>query len=459
MISSRAAGRALPAAIAIVALGYAAIVFFVQTEHYWSYVRFSGPHRWLTADWLINYSAGFVRRGLTGELALRLDGLVGTPARFWISIVFVQLACYASFYGFAALLFARAARPLSWPSAFAFFSPAFLLFPVLCFACGYRKEILHFALFAVLCWRISKPTPARSAAFFAAACVCFVPLFILSHEMLILAVPFYLVAGGYLFAPGRARASLIWGGMFVVACGAAFFAALAHAGTSAQAEHICRSLIAHKLDRDVCTGAINWLPKTNATGHAAVVAMVAQPGFTVDTLLAVLLAFAPLVVCAVRLARHSETRASAWAVGAAFALSSMLALPVLWVAMDWGRVLHFEVVSTTLLLFALSARASTPSAEPIGLPRVSWALVGIVVALVAYHCGWSLRQYLDPLMPGYGWRPLVTKRWPNPDRIGRPFWEIAGQVVRRIGSTGASPASPDRQRASPPRRSPADAAN
>jgi len=27
-----------------------------------------GGHGWVTGDWLINYSAGFIRRGLTGEI-------------------------------------------------------------------------------------------------------------------------------------------------------------------------------------------------------------------------------------------------------------------------------------------------------------------------------------------------------------------------------------------------------
>ena len=75
---------------------------------------------WCLGDWLINYHAGFVRRGLTGEIALRVGhGVHMSPL---IVVLLMQLACYAAML-FAVHRLVSGTRLQLWTAA-ALVSPA-----------------------------------------------------------------------------------------------------------------------------------------------------------------------------------------------------------------------------------------------------------------------------------------------------------------------------------------------
>lgn len=55
------------------------------------FVHLSAPHYmpWNVAGWFIDYSHGFVRRGLSGEMFLRFFGFLGvSPARYGIYFLY-----------------------------------------------------------------------------------------------------------------------------------------------------------------------------------------------------------------------------------------------------------------------------------------------------------------------------------------------------------------------------------
>ncbi len=67
----------------------ATVAYAVGMAHY-----FNRLHDWALEDWLLNYSGGFVRRGLTGSVALALGyGLHIAPA--WPAAA-AQLLCYGA---------------------------------------------------------------------------------------------------------------------------------------------------------------------------------------------------------------------------------------------------------------------------------------------------------------------------------------------------------------------------
>ena len=59
---------------------------------------------WMVADWLINYAAGFVRRGLSGELILFASDVFGVRANILVFVVFFSL------FTILCVLFARLIR-------------------------------------------------------------------------------------------------------------------------------------------------------------------------------------------------------------------------------------------------------------------------------------------------------------------------------------------------------------
>lgn len=103
---------------------------------------------WSIGDWLINYSGGFVRRGLTGALILLLHRATAAPLA-WVAFS-LQTTVFLLFLACVYLLLQRIRW--SWLIAAVLLSPATLSYTVLDSTSGFRKEILVFAaLSLILC--------------------------------------------------------------------------------------------------------------------------------------------------------------------------------------------------------------------------------------------------------------------------------------------------------------------
>ncbi len=163
---------------------------------------------WVLADWLINYTGGFVRRGLTGEIALLLARLLHVPVA-GVGVVF-YLAPYAVLL-FAVRGLAQKAGPSWWVVAL-LVSPATLAFQVLDATGGFRKETLYLAALAVLLAGLQRRTIGPVAM--SAGMALLLGAMVLSHESLICYAP-------YLFA-----ALLVAGRTFRQACGQSALAVL-----------------------------------------------------------------------------------------------------------------------------------------------------------------------------------------------------------------------------------------
>jgi len=143
-------------------------------------------HGWNIGDWLINYHGGFVRRGLTGEIVISLARL--TSLNVGIIVVMLQSLCYGIYFYFTYLLLRKV---YLLPYAMLVVSPFIFTFQINQ-AFGYRKEIIFFALLSFLAW--SKCALRRNIfekIFFIA--LPFYALAVLSHEMLILFIPYLLI--------------------------------------------------------------------------------------------------------------------------------------------------------------------------------------------------------------------------------------------------------------------------
>jgi hypothetical protein len=128
---------------------YAAVVYFGEVHH-WGGV----PHK--TADWLINYGGGFVRRGLFGSLLLGLH----LPATWTLWLLYlIQTACYAILVAYLVWFLHR--ERYSWWAIALTCSPAAIPFIAYDPDLGYRKEILVFVSLVLLAWVVRAANPRR----------------------------------------------------------------------------------------------------------------------------------------------------------------------------------------------------------------------------------------------------------------------------------------------------------
>jgi|GEM_PF-1030867 len=158
------------------------VIFFIITVVYTRQIM-SGGHEWKTADWLINYSDGMVRRGLIGHLIWLLSGW-GIPI-LWLTYA-VQLGIQVTLYGLILRLYNRIPRHWIW--LFLLYSPGFLMFSLYQPLGGYRKEIMVLALFAYLCWQYTQHrlTPLKLAVI-----TLLYAMAGLSHELTVFTYPFF----------------------------------------------------------------------------------------------------------------------------------------------------------------------------------------------------------------------------------------------------------------------------
>src|ERR1700744_2630943 len=89
------------------------------------------------AEWLINYSQGFVRRGLIGQVVLLAARPLHMPPP--IMVYLVQLIVYGIFLRGVYILAKPLRRDILWYALM--FSPATLTFPITNVAMGIRKEV------------------------------------------------------------------------------------------------------------------------------------------------------------------------------------------------------------------------------------------------------------------------------------------------------------------------------
>jgi|688.fasta_scaffold81210_1 hypothetical protein len=99
-----------------------------------------------TSDWLINYSGGFVRRGLLGSFILKIAQLTSLKPALVVAIF--KILSYSAIYLSAIYLIIKA-KYFKNVHIFLFLYQTTYIFPLLDFRGGGRKEILLLALFSL----------------------------------------------------------------------------------------------------------------------------------------------------------------------------------------------------------------------------------------------------------------------------------------------------------------------
>lgn len=356
------------------------------------------PSDWAMGDWLINYTGGFVRRGLTGQCALLLHA-VHVPL-LW-TILLLQWALYAT----VLVVVWRLAKHLRWNwwRAALFFSPATLAFALLDPPFAFRKDILFFALLALTIdpeegshpgERHARNWMIRSALLALGCAVC-----VLSHEGLIVFFP-YLFAGLYLTSRDLRGTVQIFALPALVSV--ALFATVARfPGNAHVAQTVCSSIggTLTTPPSGVCGGAIDYLAHDSMYAHHEVVRVMLAGHYWARAPWLFVLPLLPVVLGILQFRRTDRDAARMLAFTAA--LAWLLSISLFFYGTDWTRWIYVHIFSM-LLLMLYAAQQQPPAAageEPSilfaegGVRRLTgWAL------LLVYCLGWELSVY--------GQRPL-----------------------------------------------------
>jgi len=295
-------------------------------------------------DWLINYRAGFVRRGLPGELIIRLSDFSGTNPGIWV--VMIQLAAYGVFFLFSFLLLRREKALLRF--SMLVFSPFIFTFQINDPQGGYRKEILYFAVLAFIVWA-SRSLGEKAFRVLYFGIMATFPLLILSHEMLVFVVPWMLGVYFLRFEVNRRNGFLLV--LVILLSLTAAVTSVLHPGRDLPLDRIVDAVTSRGFEISESSG-MYFLHWDLETGFRSVAERIRDQHFLPKYLLVLLLSGMPYFLLRDRIARLLRRPWMPFLV--LWSLMGSVALCA--VAADWGRWINIQLISLFLVLLALDGR-------------------------------------------------------------------------------------------------------
>jgi hypothetical protein len=329
-------------------------ISFVSTVNSWRAQITSGPFDAnQSGDWLLNYSGGFVRRGLTGQL---FETFVPGNVSIIAAVGIFQILLLTTLYILISILFMRSSRTTA--ILMLCLSPAFLLFPAINVEGAFRKEVMALVSLAVLAIGvykgISRPILITSLAIYTLA--------VFSHEATIAVLPgLLLLIHRYLPAAKFFSAKIVNGYLIGVSVTAGLLALL-FPGNSEQVAAICESWAARGIG-PCDQGALATL--TVSTGESV--------EFLIANYFPDYLAYGVVIALAVIplfLVRFLPTH---WK----FSVIVLIFLaPLFFVAWDYGRWIYIGIAQLSIVALAMEGRKDLP--RPYSVPL----LVGLGYVLL-----------------------------------------------------------------------------
>ncbi|NEO87084.1 MAG: hypothetical protein F6J87_22915 [Spirulina sp. SIO3F2] len=319
----------------------------VQSGRYWL-ETFDATN---LADWLINYQGGFVRRGLIGEALFQIH--LWTQIDVGLLATSLQLTVYFTYFLLAGLILLRTRSIASY--WLIIFSPFLFRFQLQGHGGGFRKEILFFALFAILTYASINFSHKVFRWIFWGILLVY-PAVVLSHEMLILLLPYFIIL--YLIRIGFERQGFLWVSLGSSLSLLAFGLALTYKGEPSHAIAICHSIGIERVAGCTTPGAsaIGWIGASVSDVAMGTKSNLENSGYMVRyslSIVAAAIAYWPF-------RRSLKFLVTQWLPGLLF-WSSIMGTGLLFsVAHDWDRFLYMHLVAIFFLALAAQNQADPP---------------------------------------------------------------------------------------------------
>lgn len=349
------------------------------------------PRDWGLPEWTINYSGGFIRRGLTGELLLPLSHVTHIPMLFLAAMI--GIVAYALLYVSTARLLQQSSWRW-WVYALAL-CPASFAFPVMS-RTSFRKDILFMAgLAGLILWLQKHGRNSALDVWLGLTLTVVLPGLVLSQEPLFMYLP-YVVAAVLMYTDSlkRTTAMLL---LPLVLSAAALLAVAKHSGTPQQTKAICASVGM----ADNCPGGI----LINGKPPDSVPLYIRSYGYLRHYPAEFALALVPIVAGLVALRRPASKQVRWLCVFAGLAFAGSLA--VFFYGTDWGRWINLHITSVALLVLALDGLRPRNESSPARTSRQLLPAAAVAVLLVVYATCWSVPGNRD--RPLYGYLSLGEK--------------------------------------------------
>ncbi|MHB8422230.1 MAG: hypothetical protein ACYC9S_10960 [Leptospirales bacterium] len=344
-------------------------------------------------DWLINYQGGFVRRGFAGEILYLLARVTHlSPA---ILLLGLQDVLFSLYFYFSYRVLQTKTDLVKY--VILIFSPFLFTFAINSQAGGYRKEIIYFAILAVITYAQQTYNPQKFQRTFLWILFLY-PMVILTDELGLVILPLMIAVYWNKVRPSSSRI-ILYLSLLLLENAAIFLAVIfRHRVSIDQVNTIIKSLIQTGYDPNGTGGAIGALHSTTLanmkdTFHSIVYA---------NYFLTYPIAFFLCSIAYLPLGKEIKEVFRNRILLLGYAGSLIILLPVFIIANDWGRWFYILLVELFMLILIIDDKKR----ENLGNLQKVYSVKSIVVLtlfLVFYAIFWYLPHVLEN---GSNWRAV-----------------------------------------------------
>jgi len=332
---------------------------------------------WVMGEWLINYTAGFIRRGLLGEIFLTVDPFLNIHIT---SLVIVTKAILYIFIGVCFLWISGGFdKKLGVAELVLILAPWALMFDLIDIRGSGRKETILIAAFLIFLFiqRFAEKQEkeySRWAVFW--YLVFIFPILVLIHEGFFFFLPFF---GLIIFLEDRTSLAYKLRILAIPFLSALFFFLWFYFQNpldARQANQICLSLTERMIDEDICIGAVDALKYS--------LPEIPVLNYFKYYLPSLLLVTIPLLVFGLNTSGLGIKK-----ITLAVFLPLAAILPLFWVSFDWGRWIH--VYGMMILAVVLFKKQKDFSSK---LPINFLNVLGMMLLGYVYLFTWRLKPFI-----------------------------------------------------------------
>lgn len=291
-------------------------------------------HPWITGDWLINYSHGFIRRGFLGAVLDKYGDVFNRP--LWSLVLEIKVVFYliwiVAFYCLAIK------KSIGLIELILIFSPWAFLFDLHDPQGSGRKELVLLCIFCLymyftVAYPSSKNNIFHNWTFY--FLLISLPTLTIIHEGLFFYLQFFLLP--ILFTKKSSYLPLEFFIPYLIAASAAIFMYLFFKGDIFYASSICASLINKGFQASICGGAVNAINPTDISFDSLYYQIYIPIFF---------LTLAPLALYFYKVSNLSGPQKIYLLL-----IGFIPTIPLYVISFDWGRWIHiYGLLSLTLFM-------------------------------------------------------------------------------------------------------------
>lgn len=219
-------------------------ILFIPLMMYYAKINFEGGNEWLTAEWLINYKYGFVRRGFFGTL-LNFADFFSFSKIFLLNTLITLIYIYIC-YSTLKIFFNKQQNFVSY---LLLFSPIFLLFHIYDIKGAFRKELLGIVCYLYILNNLNRNFKSNLVGIFLFTAAIF------SSEVNFLILPFIfwvysLESNGFYSILNKIKYYLLIGFLYI------FLFFYFQSTSDNNLSMICSDLLLQGFSKSICSGSI-----------------------------------------------------------------------------------------------------------------------------------------------------------------------------------------------------------